>query len=350
MTDSFQRPAAAIIGPVQIEPPILLAPMASLTTPAMRILCEEMGCGLTYTEMVSTAGLVHAASRVATLLAPSSPGRAFGAQLIGHRVEEMERSAVLAEQSGAAIVDLNMGCPARKVVKSGGGAALMRDPDLAASLVVAARRGTCLPVTVKIRSGWDEHSINASEFAQAMVEAGASAVTVHGRTRRQFFSGPVDFDCIAQVVDAVDVPVIANGGIVDRASAEQMFRATGCAGIMVARGALGRPWIFAELAAWWHGDPIVAPPGPQGIRRLMRRHMDLYLAETSPDRAVLEMRKHLAWYARGEVGASAFRKALFQITTPEAVRRHIATFGRSGRSDRDGDRRVDPTAGRDADV
>ncbi|MCD6498985.1 MAG: tRNA dihydrouridine synthase DusB [Deltaproteobacteria bacterium] len=302
--------------------------MASLTTPAMRILCEEMGCGLTFTEMVSTAGLVHGARKVAALLASSSPGRAFGAQLIGHRVEEMERAALMAEASGAALVDINMGCPARKVVKSGGGAALMRDSDLAVSLVAAVRRGTSLPVTVKIRAGWDQDSVNAPEFAQAMVEAGAAAVTVHGRTKRQVFSGPVDFDCIAAVVDAVDVPVIGNGGIVDVSSAEQMVRATGCAGIMVARGALGRPWIFGELAAWWRGDPMPEPPDADRIRDLMVRHLDLYLAEASADRAVLEMRKHLAWYARGVIGASTFRRALFQLTDPEAVRRHIATFGR----------------------
>ncbi len=324
--------AARRLDPIHIEglsvdPPVLMAPMASLTTPALRILCEEAGCGLTFTEMVSAPGLVRSIRKVGKLLAPSSPGRPFGVQLVGARPDEIEAAAVLAVEAGAAVVDLNMGCPARKVIRSGAGAALMQDQDRAVRLVEAARRGSgSVPVTAKIRTGWDSDSLDAVDFARALEQAGVAWVTIHGRTRRQVFSGPVDFDTIARVVEKLSVPVIGNGGVVDARTARIMVERTSVAGVMVARGALGNPWIFSELAAWARGLESPVPPTAAERARVMERHLDLYLREEDPQRAIREMRKHLAWYAKGITGAAAFRAKLFAIEDLDELRRHIRSF------------------------
>lgn len=310
-----------------LDPPVLLAPMASLTTPAMRILCEEAGCGLTFTEMVSAPGLVRSVRKVKKLLAPSSPGRPFGVQLVGAREGEMEEAAGMAAEAGASVIDVNMGCPARKVLKSGAGAALMQDPDRACRILEAVRRGAGdIPVTAKIRTGWDATSVNAPELSKALEEAGAAWIAVHGRTRRQVFSGPVDLETIARVVDAVSVPVIGNGGIQDRVFAEQMVAETGVAGVMVARGALGNPWIFSDLAAWARGEARPPSPDPAERARVMDRHLDLYLIEQDPERTIREMRKHLAWYAKGISGAAQFRARLFAIEDLDELRSHIRSF------------------------
>jgi tRNA-dihydrouridine synthase B len=305
--------------------------MAALTTPSMRTLCEEMGCPLTFTDMVPVDGLVRGPGRLRYMLRPSFyVERPYGVQLLGKRPGDMEEAARMAADAGASLIDLNMGCPARKVVKTGGGVALMRDQRLAASLVEAARRGVGdrLPVTVKIRTGWDESSLNAPELARVLEQAGAAWVVVHGRHRRQLCAGPVDLDTIAAVVDAVDVPVFGNGGVVDDASMETMVRQTGCAGVMVAQGALGRPWLFRQLAAAWRREVVCGEPSLEERRELMIRHLDLYLREADERRAVREMRKHLGWYAKGTSYSASFRHRLFQLTDPEAIRAHIATLGK----------------------
>ncbi len=328
-----QRLAPIRIPGLVVDPPVMLAPLASLTTPAMRILAEEAGCGLTFTEMVSAPGLLRSQGKsqgkVRKLLAPSTAGRPFGIQLVGAGLEDMEQAARMAVQAGASVIDINMGCPARKVLKAGAGAALMQDPDQACRIVEAVRRGAGdVPVTAKIRTGWDEASVNAPELSRALERSGVAWITVHGRTRRQVFSGPVDLETIGAVVASVSVPVIGNGGILDREFAEQMLAETSVAGIMVARGALGNPWIFADLAAWVAGLPAPPPPSPADRARIMERHLDLYLREEDPERTIREMRKHLAWYAKGIAGAAHFRARLFAIEDIDELRRHIQSFAR----------------------
>jgi nifR3 family TIM-barrel protein len=321
--------AVLSVGETVLDPPILLAPMAGITTPAMRTLCEEMGAALTFTEMVSVDGLVRRAERVRGLLAPSRHGRPFGVQLCGRKPDEMEQAAAMAADMGAWVIDVNMGCPARKVVKSGSGAALMRNLDLAARLVEAARRGAPRArVTVKMRIGWDTDRLNAEEAAAAVAQAGVAWVTVHGRTRDQGFSGPVDLDAIGRVVRSVAVPVVGNGDVRDAASMQRMFSETGCAGVMVGRAALGRPWVFRELAAEFRGRDVPPAASLEERRRIMARHLDLYLEEAKEGRAVLEMRKHLAWYSKSIRGAAAFRAALYKILEVDPLRAHIATLGR----------------------
>lgn len=317
------------MGRTVLDPPILLAPMAGITTPAMRTLCEEMGAALTFTEMISVDGLVRRAPRVMRLLAPSREGRPFGVQLCGRKPDEMEQAAGMAAEMGAPVIDVNMGCPARKVVKSGSGAALMCNLALAVRLVEAARRGApAARVTVKMRIGWDADRLNGEEAAAAVAQAGVAWVTVHGRTRAQGFSGPVDLNAIGRVVQAVKVPVVGNGDVRDAASMQRMFSETGCAGVMVGRAALGRPWVFRELAAGFRGQDLPPVASLEERRRIMSRHLDLYLEETTEERAVLEMRKHLAWYSKSIRGAAAFRAALYKIVEAAPLRAHIANLGR----------------------
>lgn len=317
------------VGPLVLDPPLLLAPMASLTTPSLRTLCEESGCTLTFTEMVSVAGLLRNVRKVRALLRPSFLGRPFGIQLCGIRPHEMKQASAMAVSAGASVVDLNMGCPARKVLKSGAGAALIRTPDLAARLVEAAMEGAGgkAAVTVKMRSGWDESCSDAVTLARAVARAGASLITVHGRTKSQGFLGPVDLTAIKRVVLAVEVPVLGNGGVKDSASMERMISSTGCAGVMVGRGALGRPWIFEELTASCRGLPLPKEPDLVRCQETMLRHLDLYLEETSdPTRTVLEMRKHLACYSRSVHLGSGFRARLYEITDLDALREHVRSL------------------------
>ena len=315
------------VGRVKIDPPILLAPMASITTPSMRTICEEMGCSFTFTEMISVDGLVRRPEKLLRFVAPSFNRRLpYGVQFVGRNPEEMARAAVIAADSGVAVVDLNMGCPARKVTAGGNGAALMKTPALAGRIVdaVVGAVGDRVVVSVKIRTGWDEHSLNGPEIAKIAEKAGAGWITVHGRPRSRFCSGRVDLDEIARVVKSVDIPVLGNGGIIDRDTYETMVKKTGCSGVMVAQGALGNPWIFRELGEKGEKKPVSI----EERRRVMSRHLDLYLREGgSAERAVREMRKHIGWYSKGVYGGASFRREVFKLTDPDQVRRHIEKLG-----------------------
>jgi tRNA-dihydrouridine synthase B len=316
-----KRPAPLRIDELAIAPPILLAPMSGLTNLPMRTLCEEAGCGLTVTEFLAAPALAARVPRELRKLTASQAGRAFGVQIFGRHPEQMARAARLGVESGAALVDINMGCPAKKVTKGVAGAALMKEPILAAELVqavVEAAEGRAR-VTVKIRSGWDQEHKNAPAFAAQMVEAGARAVAVHGRTRMQGFTGEVDLSIISEVKRAVTVPVIGNGDVTDLASLERMFVETGCDGVMVGRAALGNPWIFERFAAWWWGQtPPDAPTHADRVRMYLR-HLDLYLELADPERAVIEMRKFAGWYLRGFPNAATLRKQVYGLTEVSAV-------------------------------
>ncbi len=298
----------------------MLAPLASISTPAFRILCEEQGCGLTWTEMISVPGLVRGNSKICGLVRPSSADRPLAAQVVGSRPDEMERAAAWVVDHGADILDLNMGCPVKKINKTGAGVALMRTPDLAADLVHAARRGAGdgVPVTVKMRIG-HKNERNAVDVARRLEDAGVAALTIHGRFREQVFRGAVDHDAIAAVVEAVDVPVVGNGDVKDGPSYHHMRQETGCAAVMVGRAALGNPWVFADLAAAARGEPAPPPPSATDRTAVMRRHFDLYLDDYAEPIAAHQIRKHLIWYSKGLAGAVDFRRNLQTVSTAQEV-------------------------------
>lgn len=355
------------IAHVALPVPIQLSPLASISTRAFRILCEEEGCGLTWTEMVSVPGLVRNNPKIAALVRRSQPARPFAVQLVGARPEEMEEAARMVAAKGAELIDINMGCPVKKVAKTGGGVALMRSPDLAEALVWAAAKGAAqgarkrddarilaservsgqdasgkgasrrsasgqdasqVAITVKMRLGWDSQSQNAPELAQRLVQAGARAVTVHGRTRQAGFSGPVDLPGIRQVVEAVGhlVPVYGNGDVVDASSYLCMREETGCHGVMIGRAALGNPWVFAELVAAERGEPLPPPARAKDRIAAMERHLRLSLGDGPEKVVITELRKHLLWYSRGLAGSVPFRRHLQTTFTVAEVEEAIGVL------------------------
>jgi len=286
--------------------------MAGVTDRAFRILAREHGCGLVYTEMISDQALLHGNPKTNILLDCRDEHGPISIQLFGSNVEYMARAAEIVAGRGADIIDINMGCPTPKIVKNGEGAALMRTPALAASIVTAvAARVTC-PVTVKIRKGWDESSVNAVEFARLMVEAGAAAVAVHGRTRSQFYSGEADWDIIKQVREALEVPVIGNGDVGSPEDAARMINETGCQAVMIGRASMGNPWIFSRTAQYLASGEILPGPTLKMRRETAIRHYELLARIKGEHIANREMRKHLAWYTRGLRGAARLRGCINQ--------------------------------------
>ena len=311
------------IGNVGLSSPFLLAPLAGITDGPFRRLCAEQGAALVYSEMVSAKGLWYKDKNTGKLLEILPGEDPVAYQLFGHEPEIMAFAARELEGSGNVIFDINMGCPVPKIVKNGEGSALMKNPDLAHDVIAAAVKNTSKPVTVKIRAGWDAASVNAVEVARAAADAGAAAIAVHGRTREQYYSGKADWSVIAAVKRAVDIPVIGNGDVTDAQAGLRMMEETGCDFVMVGRGALGNPWIFAELNAAWRGEPLPPPPTKEDKKQMMLRHFGDVLELKGEYVAVREMRKHVGWYLKGVPGAAAFRGRINQINSAEELRQAI---------------------------
>ncbi|MFO7941080.1 MAG: tRNA dihydrouridine synthase DusB [Bacillota bacterium] len=307
--------------------PVILAPMAGVTDSPYRIICSEYGADATVTEMISVDGLVRDNPNTWEMLRGVSGEKHCAVQLFGQAPDLFSEAASKLSRSGLAPVafDVNMGCPVPKVVKRGAGAALMLDVDAAAavvqSLVEGARSfGISVPVWVKIRSGWDPETVNAPEFARQMVQAGASGVTVHARTRSAYYSGRADWEVISRVVAAVDVPVIGNGDVFSAEDAVKMVRRTQCAGVMVGRGAMGAPWIFREIAAALAGRKTPAPPAPKDRVDVLLRHLFMEVEFRGTVRAARFMRKHVHWYTSGLPHSAALRDRANGCETGEQLR------------------------------
>jgi len=290
--------------------------MAGVTDLAFRELCREFGAALTVTEMVSAKALVYQDGKTKTLLKTSAADRPVGAQIFGSDIECMARGAQLAlEHSGADFIDINMGCPVGKVVKNGDGSALMLKPDLAEQIVRAVVAAVDVPVTVKIRRGFDKGHLNCVEFAQMLEGAGASAITVHGRTRVQLYSGKADWDCIGAVKAAVKIPVFANGDVFEGADAVKILRVTGADMVMIGRGSFGNPWLFREATAALADEPIPPRPSIKELADTATRHL-ARAAECVGERvACLNARRHYAWYLRGIPYAGFYKEQIAKITT-----------------------------------
>ena len=317
------------IGGLALDGRVTLAPMAGVTDFAFRSVCRRLGAALTTTEMVSARALVYKDEKTKSLLYIPEDGHPCAAQLFGHEPEILAEAAPLAlELSGADMLDLNMGCPVGKVVKSGDGSALMRDPELAGRIVEAVAGAVDVPVTVKFRKGWDGGSVNAVEFAKICEQAGAAAVAVHGRTRAQMYAGRADWDVIREVRQAVRIPVIANGDVFAAEDAAHILRYTGCDLAMVGRGSFGNPWLFQQANAALAGKPIPAPPP-------LRERMDLALEQTETlaarigERlACLEARHQLPWYLHGVPHSGIYRQQLVRVETLDDVRKTVKEIQR----------------------
>jgi len=311
------------VGSLEISPAILLAPMEAVTDLPFRTVCEELGAALTFTEFLSAEALTRGAAKAVGRMWPSLGGRPFAVQIFGREPDALASAAEMAVGTGASIVDINMGCPAKKVTAGACGSALMREPELAAALVAAVRKRVParVPVTVKHRAGWDETSLNAAAFARCLVDAGAAMITVHGRTRAQGFSGAARTAPIAEVRAALPahIPVVGNGDVKDVAGYRRMKAETGCDGVMIGRGAMGNPWLFRTLAALERGEADPGPPTLAERQQTWRRHAAL-VTEHSPERMRLhELRKTLAWYSRGLRGGAALRQRSFDTDDPAAL-------------------------------
>ncbi len=308
-----------------------LCPMAGVTDVTFRLICREMGAAFSTTEMVSAKGyLMSPGHRAAVqLLLHAEHEGPVGVQLFGRDETAMAEAARRLSDQGFSFVDINMGCPAPKIVSGGEGSALMKEPLTAARVIAAVARATDLPVTAKIRSGWDAGHVNAPEMARIAQEEGAAAVTVHARTRDQFYSGRADQSVIAEVVRAVDIPVIGNGDISSGRDALLMLRETGCAGVAVGRAARGNPWIFREIAQAMRGEECV-PPSIRERLSMAMRHLDMLAALHGEERAVREMRGHAVAYAQGAKGCAKLRGHIMTLTTVDAVRGALLDFLNEG--------------------
>ncbi len=304
------------IGSLDFPIPIFLAPMAGVTDTPYRILAREMGCAMAFAEMVSVLGICFHNQKTLTMLETVPEERPIAMQLFGARPEPVATAAAYVEELGCAdIIDFNMGCPAPKIVKNGAGAMLLKDPERAGRIMDALVQSTQLPVTVKMRIGWDENSINAVEIAKRAEAAGVAAITIHGRTREQYYKGHANWGVIAEVKRAVRIPVIANGDIRTTDDLSKILRDTKCDGVMIGRAAQGNPWIFRTFRSFLETGEIPPPPTVAERGALLLRHLDMLIQYKGAYIGTREMRKHATWYTKGMQGGGSLREAFNRAET-----------------------------------
>lgn len=307
------------IGDISIKNRVVAAPMAGVTDKAFRIIMKPFGPGLVVTEMISDKGLVYGQSRTRRLADTEGEESPLSVQIFGSETEYMVKAALIVEEMGADIIDINMGCPTPKIVRSGEGSALMLDLPRSRDIIHTIVQAVKIPVTVKMRTGWDENNITCLELARIAEEEGAAAVTLHARTRAQFYSGQADWNMIKKLKQQVNIPVIGNGDIWNAQDAVRMLESTGCDAVMVGRGAMGNPFIFREIVALLeNGQPLV-PVTPEERIATALKHLDLICQLKGEKVGVREMRKHMAWYIKGIRGAARIRESLNHAVTREEM-------------------------------
>lgn len=319
------------IGKVKIENNVFLAPMAGVTDMVFRLICKSFGCGLLYTEMVSAKGLYYKSENTKSLMEIDPRERPVAIQIFGSEPEIMAYAAARAEENGADIIDINMGCPTPKIVNNGDGSALMKNPKLAGEIIGAVVKQVNTPVTVKIRKGWDENSINAVELGLIAEEEGAAAIAVHGRTREQFYSGKADWNIIKKVKQALSIPVIGNGDVYSPEDAKRMVEETGCDAVLIGRGAQGNPWIFKRTVEYLKNGFITEEPTPREKIEMLIFHLNMQIQHKGEQVGIREMRKHASWYLKGLPGSCDIKNKIFTMTEKHEIENllnsYLATLG-----------------------
>lgn len=316
------------IGNVTLENNVFLAPMAGVTDLPFRLLCKEMGCGLVYSEMVSAKGILYNNKNTTELLQVEAAERPTAIQLFGSDPKILGKMGKKIEPYPFDIIDVNMGCPAPKIVKNGEGSAITKTPELVGQIVKSLVESQKKPVTIKFRKGFDDDHINAVEIAKIAEANGAAAVAVHGRTREQYYSGKADWDIIRQVKEAVSIPVIGNGDVVDAASAEALVEQTGCDGIMIGRGAEGNPWIFKQILHYRETGETLAKPTQHEVKEMMLRHARMQVEYKGGAIGIREMRKHVAWYTAGFPHSAKLRAAINQVESLQELEQMLNEWER----------------------
>ena len=307
------------IGNIQLDNKVFLSPMAGVTDLPFRLICKEKGCGMLYTEMINAKALCYDDENTKRMLKIEDEEHPIAVQIFGSDPEFMGKAAAIMNEYPNEILDINMGCPAPKVVKNGDGSALMRNPKLAAEVLSSVVKNSKKPVTLKIRKGWDDNSVNAVEIAKIAEECGISALAIHGRTREQFYSGKADWDIIAEIKQAINIPVIGNGDVFEVQDAVNMLEKTKCDSIMIGRGAQGNPWIFKRINHYMKTGEILPEPTLEEKITTAIKHMNLAVAEHGEYVAVREMRKHIGWYLKGLKNSAKYRDQINKITDYKEV-------------------------------
>ncbi len=311
------------IGNVTLDNNIILAPMAGITDLPFRLLCSRQGAGMVCMEMISAKAIMYRNKNTESLMEIHPEEAPASLQLFGSDPKILGEIAKQIEERPFSVLDINMGCPVPKVVNNGEGSALLKQPALVEKIVSSVVRAVNKPVTVKIRKGFDDGHVNAVEIAKIAEAAGAAAVAVHGRTREQYYSGEADWEIIAQVKDAVSIPVIGNGDVTDGASAEELFRKTGCDGIMIGRAARGNPWIFRQIIAYLKGEGIPVKPDKEEVKRMILCHAALQREYKGEYTGIREMRKHVSWYTAGMPNSAKLRQEINLVESFEKLGRLV---------------------------